>query len=199
MIRPSTYCCFVFLHELLGLENHLFLRRGDDHVVLAEGDSGTAGIVEAQHHEMIGEDHGLLLTAMAVDDVDKLRDLPLRQELVDQTEIDLWIPRQLLSEKHSARRGVDPQRDGVALFIDSLIAGLDLRMQRDRSGQQRLLDLTDVRKYGALARFAVPHQRQIVEPEHDVLGRHDDRLSVRRPEDVVGRHHQHACLELSLQ
>ena len=41
--------------------------------------------------------------------------------------------------------------------------------------------------------------REVVEAEHDVLRRHDDRLAVRRVQDVVGRHHQHARLELRLQ
>ena len=40
---------------------------------------------------------------------------------------------------------------------------------------------------------------EIVEPQHDVLRRHDDRLAVGRAEDVVGRHHQHAGLELRLE
>ncbi len=42
-------------------------------------------------------------------------------------------------------------------------------------------------------------EREVVEPQHDVLRRHDDRLAVGRAEDVVGRHHQHAALELRFQ
>jgi hypothetical protein len=49
------------------------------------------------------------------------------------------------------------------------------------------------------AGLALEHQRQIVEAEHDVLGRHDDRLAVGRAQDVVGRHHQDARLELRLE
>ncbi len=42
-------------------------------------------------------------------------------------------------------------------------------------------------------------QGQIVEAEHDVLARHDDRGAVGRMQDVVGRHHEHAGLELAFQ
>ena len=49
------------------------------------------------------------------------------------------------------------------------------------------------------ARSAVGHDREIIEAEHDVLRRHDDRLAVRRVQDVVGRHHQHARFELRFQ
>ena len=41
--------------------------------------------------------------------------------------------------------------------------------------------------------------REVVEAEHDVLRRHDDRLTVRRVQDVVRRHHQHARFELRLE
>src|SRR5450830_950923 len=50
-----------------------------------------------------------------------------------------------------------------------------------------------------LARLALAHQREVVEAEHDVLRRHDDRLAVRRVQDVVGRHHQHARFQLRFQ
>ncbi len=64
---------------------------------------------------------------------------------------------------------------------------------------QRVLDLGHVAERLALARLALAHQRQIIETEHDILRRHDDRLAVRRMQDVVGRHHQHARFQLRLQ
>src|SRR3546814_6210256 len=62
-----------------------------------------------------------------------------------------------------------------------------------------MLDLTEVAEHHALALFARALHRQVIEAEDDVLGRHDDRLAVGGAEDVVGRHHQHARLELRLQ
>ena len=78
-------------------------------------------------------------------------------------------------------------------------AALDLGVQRDRLGGERVLDLAHLGERHALPRLAVAHQRQIVEPEHDVLARHDDRLAVGGVQDVVGRHHQHARFELRLE
>ena len=43
------------------------------------------------------------------------------------------------------------------------------------------------------------HHRQVVEAENDVLRRHDDRRTVGRVQDVVGRHHQHAGFQLRFQ
>ena len=63
---------------------------------------------------------------------------------------------------------------------------------------ERLLDFADVVEGHAFARLAGVH-REVVETEHDVLRRHDDRLAVRGRQDVVGRHHQHAGFELSFQ
>ena len=62
-----------------------------------------------------------------------------------------------------------------------------------------MLDLADVGEQRAFARLAVALERDVVDAEHDVLRRHDDRLAVRRRQDVVGRHHQHARLELGFQ
>ena len=64
-----------------------------------------------------------------------------------------------------------------------------------------MLDLAHVGEDHALARLALASalHGQVVEAEHDVLRRHDDRLAVGWREDVVGRHHQHARFELRLQ
>ena len=62
-----------------------------------------------------------------------------------------------------------------------------------------MLELADVAESHALARLALGHDREVVEAEHDVLRRHDDRLAVRRVQDVVGRHHQHARFQLRFQ
>ncbi len=73
-----------------------------------------------------------------------------------------------------------------------------------------MLDLADVaidaayRALGlrillVLAGLSVAHQRDVVEAEHDVLARHDDRLAVGGMQDVVGRHHQHPRLELRFE
>ena len=72
-------------------------------------------------------------------------------------------------------------------------------MKRHRPRGERVLDLADIAERRALAGLAVGHDRQVVEAEHDVLRRHDDRLAVGRVQDVVGRHHQDARLELRFE
>ena len=78
-------------------------------------------------------------------------------------------------------------------------AVFDLAVQRDGLLRQRVLDVGHVAEDLALARLALAHQREIIEAEHDVLARHDDRRAVGRVQDVVGRHHQHARFELRFE
>ena len=78
-------------------------------------------------------------------------------------------------------------------------AALDLGVQRHGAGFERVMHLGDRAEHHALARLLVAHDRQVVEAEHDVLRRHDDRLAVGGMQDVVGRHHQHARFELRFE
>ena len=64
---------------------------------------------------------------------------------------------------------------------------------------QGVLEFGHVAEDLALAGQAFAHDRHVVEAEHDVLRRHDDRLAVRRMQDVVGRHHQDARFQLRFQ
>src|SRR3546814_16938696 len=60
----------VLLHLHMRLGDELFLRLGDDEIVLAEGDAGAAGVAEAHAHQPVGADHRLLLAPMADPHVD---------------------------------------------------------------------------------------------------------------------------------
>ena len=106
---------------------------------------------------------------------------------------------QQLPEDHAAGRRIEDLGDAIALGVVGPGAALDLAVQRHRLGRDRVLDLAHVGEGHALPRLAVPHQRDVIEPEHDVLARHDDRLAVRGVQDVVGRHHQHARFQLRLE
>ena len=146
------------------------------------------------------EQHGLLLAAVTIDLVDDVADFLLAQQAVDQLERDLGIARQDLRDHHAARRGLHAPRDGLAFGIDRLVARLDLGMQRDRRRQNSAcsispMSLNTMPSPGSLSRS----WRQIIEPKHDVLRRHDDRLAVGGRQDVVGRHHQHARFQLRFQ
>ena len=57
----------------------------------------------------------------------------------------------------------------------------------------------DVGERHALALRVLQRAGHVVQAEHDVLRRHDDRLAVRRRQDVVGRHHQRARFQLRFE
>ena len=97
------------------------------------------------------------------------------------------------------RRGFDAPCRRRAVGAHVLIPRADLAVQGDHAGLDRLLDLTDIAEGHALARFAVALHGKVVEAEHDVLGRNDDRLAVGRRQDVVCGHHENARLELGLE
>ena len=80
----------------------------DDQVVLAERDAGLARLAEAELHHAVGEDHRLLLAAVAVDDVDDVADLLLRQQLVDQAERHVRMTRQDLATASCGRGWFPP-------------------------------------------------------------------------------------------
>ena len=109
------------------------------------------------------------------------------------------VLRQKLADQQAAGRRLVDLRGLVALRVDRAEAALDLGVQRHRAGIERVMQLADVAEQHALARLLLLHDGEVVEAEHDVLRRHDDRLAVRRVQDVVGRHHQHARLELRLE
>ncbi len=189
----------VLAHELVGLLDELNLRLRDHHVVLAERDAGLEGVIEAHAHHAVAEDHRLLLSAVAVDGVDQAGDGLLGEQLVDQRELDAGLPRQELAEQQPAGRGVLHLDHLVAVLVDGMEATLDLGVQGDGAGGERVLHLGERAQQHALARLLVAHHRQVVEAEHDVLARHDDGRAVGRVQDVVGRHHQHPRLELGFE
>ena len=199
----SDQAVHVLLLELLdhglGVADQCFLGRRNDQVVLAEGNARAAGLSEAQRHQAIGEDHRLLLAAMAIDHVDDVLHVLLRKQAVDQRKLHVAMTRQNFRQQHAAGRRLDDPDHRVAIGIDRVQARLDLGVHAEYAGVQGVLDFADVREHHALARLVLTLHRDVVQAEHNVLRRHDDRLPVGRAEDVVGRHHQHAGLELRLE
>ena len=189
----------IFLGGGARLRDDTLLRLRHDHVVLAEGDAGLEGLAEAQRHDAVAENDRLLLTAVAVDGVDHVRDFLLGHQLVDDVEGNLHMLRHELAEDQTAGRRVEDLRHALALLVIGPGAALDLRVQRDRLRRDRVLDLALIGEAHALARLAVALQRQIIEAENDILRRHDDRLTIGRMQDVVRRHHQHARFELRFE
>ena len=189
----------VLAHEVRGLLHDGVLGLRDHHVVLAERDAGAAGIDEPKSHDPVAEDDRLLLTAVAIHHVDHVGDVLLGQQPVHELERNQGATRQQLAEQHAAGRRVVDLRHGLALGIDRDEAAFDLGVQGDDLGLERVMDLGHVAEQHPLARLLVHGDRQIIKTEHDILRRHDDRRAVGRVQDVVGRHHQDARLELRLQ
>ncbi len=190
---------FEFLHLGFGLGNHRFLGSRDHEIVLAERNAGAAGVGEAEAHHPVAEDDRLFLTAEAIDFVDQGGDVLLRQNPVDQVEFDLRVTRQHFGQQHAARGGFDTNGDRIAVFVDRLVAGGDLGLQADRTGVQRLLDFAGIAEHHALALLVLALHGHVVQTQHDILRRNDNRLAVGGAEDVVGRHHQHARFELRIE
>ena len=220
VMRPSLYCCSNSLASSRVRSTIFHFELRHHHVVLAERDAGLERVIEAERHDAVAEDDRLLLPAMAVDGVDHRRDFALGHELVDRVERNLRIHRQHVAEDDAAGRGLKPFLERLALIVHAVPAVLDLGVQAERLLVQGVLDLGHagvvaahgvdqfrvllelrfgVQRELPLARLALAHQREIIEAEHDVLRRHDDRLAVRRVQDVVGRHHQHARFQLRFQ
>ena len=88
----------ILAHPVTGFVDQLRLGGRHDHVVLAERNAGLAGLAEAKRHHGVGEQHRLLLAAVAIDLVDEVADLLLAQQAVDQLEGDLRIARQMLGD-----------------------------------------------------------------------------------------------------
>ena len=193
----------VLLLELLdllaGLLDDFVLARRDHHVVLAEGNTGAGGMLEAEVHDPVTEDDRLLLAAAAIDRVDHLGDGLLGHQLVGRLERHLRRMRQELAEHHAAGRRLDDLGRILALVVPHLHATLDLGVHGHDAAGERVLDLAHVGERHALPRLTLVHEGEVIEAEHDVLRRHDDRLAVRRMQDVVGRHHQDARFQLGLE
>ena len=108
--------------------------------------------------------------------------------------------RQDLRQQRPSHRGIDHAGVraqlplGVAYVLGQ--AHLDLGLQIDVAALVGAMHLGHVAERHALALGAHALAGHVIEPEHDVLRGHDDRVAVGRRENVVGRHHQGACFEL---
>ncbi len=210
------------LDLLLRLAEEDLLRRRDHHVIHADRDARPHRVVEAERAEPVREEDGLLVAVDAVADVDERRERLLVEGLVRVLERDPFGRTSEMSD--AAHRGLDDAalhvaelvEPRVAVVVDDRDAHADAGVERDLAVVVRhphllgggvdaaqvalryavLADGERVRAEATLLELALAGR--VVEPEHDVLRRVDDRLAVRGREDVVRAHHEHARLHLRL-
>ena len=183
-------------NQLVGLGNVPGLLTRHHHVVLADGDASQRGVTKPEVHHLVGEDHRLLLPAVAVDVIENGGELALGERFVDRIERDVGVFRQRLGEDQAPGGRLRPRGLG-AVGVGQ--AAFNHRVQRHRPRVQRLLHLRRIGERHILATLALAGVGQVVDAEHDILARHDDRLAVGWAQDVVGRHHQHPRLQLRLR
>ena len=192
---------FDLLHFGFGaFDKRGFFRRNFE-IVHADGSTGARRVLIAGVHQLIGEDHRSFQAHGAIALVDNLRNRPLDHGLVDHivgNALGHDIP-----EQRPPHGGVE--NDG-ALFALTIIgdhhfvdAHFDTRMQMRLAGHVSAMHFVVVGKYAAFATRVHALASHVVQTQHHVLGRHDDRLAVGGRKDVVGRHHQGPRLELGFQ
>ncbi len=174
--------------------------------------TGPRRVLVAQRAESVRQEDGRLVLVLAVAGVDQLRERLLVERLVDELE------RKPLGEnfRDEAATHGGVHHDALAMFgIDH--ANPDARVQRDFAvvvGHPHFVEGTRTRREGTLrslpglrdrersltvaALRELALTRRVVETENDVLRRVDDGLAVRRREDVVRAHHEHAGFHLRL-
>ena len=189
----------VFLDQLAGFLDDRLLPLRDDDVILAEGDAGLGRLAEAQAHHLVGEDHRRLLAAVPVDGLDQVADFLLGEVLLEKAVPDGGVLREQGNDLHPTRCGFDHPALKDAIRVHLEVAGLDPGVKGDDPRIEGGIDLAQVGEQLPLTGFTVLGQGQVVEPQDDVLGRDDDRTTVGGREDVVGRHHQNARLQLGLK
>ena len=193
---------FDLFHFVFGRVDDDLLRVRDDEVVDADGGAGPGRETEAGVHQLVSEDDGVLQTDTTVRLVDQTGDGFLLHHLVDQLE------------RHALRQNAEQQcaTDGgvvqgrllvqlAGLFVLERLGQTDLdhRVQVSAVRTEGTLDFTQVREGHALTLGTDLLAGHVVQTQHDVLGRHDDRLAVGRRQHVVGRHHQRTRFQLGFQ
>ena len=170
------------LDFLLRIAEDRFLLFRDDHVICAEGNTGAGGVVEARVHELVGQNHGVLQAGAPVTLVDQRRDGPLVHVAVDQRKGHAF--RQHLGEYGTPDGRLGDAAHGlqaaVLAFCHVLDADVHLGMQADGMVVIGTLGLLDIGEGHASARLVHFLAREVVQAQHDVLGRHDDRAAVGR-------------------
>ena len=189
------------LDFLLGGSDELLFLVRHEHVADRDRHAGAGGQRETRLHQLVGEDDGLAQAAAPEGTVDQPRDLFLLQGLVDHRE--RQARRQDLGQHRAPDGGVVAldRLDTLAVVVEQHFtdADLDLGLQLALAGLVGTASFGHVDEGHALAARADLLAGRVVQAQHDVLRRHDDRLAVGRRQHVVRRQHQRARFHLRLE
>ena len=78
-----------------------------------------------------------------------------------------------------------PYENALGEQVRDFVAGGDLGLKADRTGIQRLLDFAGIAEHHALALLVLAHHGHVIQTQHDILRRNDNRLAVCWRQDVV--------------
>ena len=117
---------------------------------------------------------------MPVDRIDQPLDCFLDQQLVDHIKRHTAGFWKQLRKLHPPRGGFNNGTDRRSVLGCCIPARLDFRMQRDRTGLQSVIDLGHGTEDHAFALFIVLLDRDIVEPQNNILRRNNNRLTIGR-------------------
>ena len=141
-------------NNCLGFSNHFRLFFRNDHVVLAERNTGLERIFEAKRHDRIGEQYRVFLTRVTINLIDNVADFLLGEKAVDGFErhaVALW---KRFCEQHTARCGVKANHTLNAIFTGLWDAGDDFGVERYGANFNCLMHFSHVGQHHAFAWLA---------------------------------------------
>ena len=154
-----------------------FRFRNDD-IILTEGNTSFTRLFKTKAHDVVCEDHSLLLTTVTIDNVDQPLNGFLSQYFVDDRERHVSIFRQDLRNLHAPCRRLNNLANRLAIFIDRFPTRFNFGVQCHYTSIKSVFDLFDGTKdfsFAGLARF---FHRDVIKPENNILRRNNDRLTV---------------------
>ena len=172
------------------------------HIAGSERNTGTGGQLEAVLHQLVGEDHGFLQAAATERFVDQLGDFFLLQRLVDGLKGQA-LRQNLRQQCTPSGRGV-PVGDFFPAFTRCLGLPLadthrDLGVQIEFFQRNGALYFSHIGQNHAFALGIDALTGGVIQTQHDILRRHDNRLAVGRRQNVVRGQHQRAGFHLCFQ
>jgi hypothetical protein len=190
-----------FMHFLFCCADQVVLFRRHQHIVHTDRDTRAGRIGKAGIHQPISHDHRIAQSALAETGVDQARDLLLLERLVDQGKRQTC--RQHLGQQGTAHRSfiANPLFHRLTGFVlvDLLETHHHFGLQLDFARLVSARHLGDIGEHRTLTQCADLLAGHVIQAQHDVLRRDDDRLTVRGRQHIVGSQHQGARFHLRLQ